>query len=74
MTNEDMIRLDQRVVSLEGTIATLLQRVVQLESSVASANTKVETLNNFYGTALGETTSRILGILDKVTGGTPTTP
>ena len=72
MTNEENVRLDQRVVTLEGIVAKLQTQVIALEVQLASANTKVETLNSFYGGALGEMTSRFMTILDKVTSGTTT--
>ena len=70
MTNEDLIRLDQRVIALEGIVAGLQQQAVSLEVQLAAANTRVETLNNFYGSAIGEMTGRFMSLLDKVTGGT----
>ena len=73
MTSDDIVRLDQRVVALEGIIAQLQIRVNTLEGKLEAANTKVETLNTFYGQALGDTTARLMGILDKVTSA-PTTP
>ncbi len=73
MTSDDIVRLDQRVVALEGTILGLQNRVILLESRLEAAITKVETLNTFYGQALGDTTARLMGILDKVTSA-PTTP
>ena len=72
MTNEEVIRLDQRVIALESTIASLQAQVISLEVQQAAANTKVETLNSFYGGALGEMTSRFMALLDKVTSGTTT--
>ena len=72
MTSEEIIRLDQRVITLEAVITSLQSQVISLEVQLASANTKVETLNSFYGGALGEMTSRFMTILDKVTSGTTT--
>ena len=70
MTSEDVIRLDQRVIALEGQALQLQARVSALEANLAAANSKVETLNTFYGGALSESTARLMDILDKVTGGT----
>jgi hypothetical protein len=73
MTNEEVIRLDQRVVTLETSIASTQSQVISLQIQLAAANAKVETLNSFYGNALGEMTNRFMALLDKVTSGaTPT--
>lgn len=74
MTNEENIRLDQRVVAAEATIIVLQQRLSTLEAQLAGLDAKVTTLNEFYGGALGASTGQLLAILDKVTGGTTTTP
>lgn len=68
MTSEDIVRLDQRVVGLEATIQNLSARVAVLEQALASANTKVETLNTFYGGSLQTLTERLLTNIEKATG------
>ena len=73
MTSDELIRLDQRVITLESTIISLQSRLTTLETSLAAANSKVETLNTFYGQALGDTTARLMAILDKATSGTTPT-
>ena len=60
MTNDEIVRLDQRVVNLEAVILDLVLRVNTLEQAVASANTKVDVLNEFYGGSLQTLTGRLL--------------
>jgi prefoldin subunit 5 len=68
MTSEDIVRLDQRVVGLEATIQNLSARVAVLEQALAAANSKVETLNTFYGGSLQTLTERLLTNFEKAAG------
>lgn len=68
MTSEQLIRLDQRVVQLEGVIQGLQYRLDAAETKLDNATTKVETLNSFYGGALAETTGRLMALLEKANG------
>ena len=68
MTNEDLIRLDQRVVALENTSVLLQQRVNTLEAQLAGTLAKLDILNSFEATA-EQRNDRLIGIFDKVTGG-----
>lgn len=68
MTNEALIRLDQRVVALESIITQLQVRVSLLEGRTDASTSKVEALNSFYS----DTTSRLFEILNKVTPIDPT--
>lgn len=70
MTNDDLIRLDQRVVALEATVALLSQRTLTLEARLEAVLAKLDTLNTFYGDAFRESTSRLLAVIDKVSGAT----
>lgn len=69
MTSEQLIRLDQRVINLESVILNLATRVNTLEQALASTNTKLETLNTFYGGSLQTTIDRLLAAVDKASGG-----
>ena len=71
MTSEDIIRLDQRVVTLEGVNTLLQQRVNLLEAQLAAMNAKLEMTTSMMATA-EQRNDRLIGIFDKVTGGKPT--
>lgn len=71
MTNEDIIRLDQRVLTLESTNTLLQQRVNTLEAQLAVVGAKLDILNSVIATAELRN-DRLIDIFDKVTGVKPT--
>jgi hypothetical protein len=57
MTNDDIVRLDQRVVNLEAVILNLAARLATVEQTVAGSIAKLDTLDKFVDRILPTTTT-----------------